>query len=408
MRTIAFGILCAVLLPSILFADPPALEVRFVTDEAEAVLAILAKRAKGEAVTDADWRGLFATEGYRRLTQREASMKRSFTEEDFKTFVLSDDLLKRSGALAETLASWTRATPEAAARRALAYLPAGAHIHAKVYPVIKPRENSFVFDVKTDPAIFLYLDPKVTPARIENTMAHELHHIGYGTVCPPAAAVAESERLPPGARSAAQWMRAFGEGFAVLAAAGGADIHPHATSLAADRERWDRDVARFPEDLREVERFFLDLLAGRLDEEAENKRAFSFYGETQGPWYTVGWKMAATVEETWGRERLIADACDPRKLLASYNEAARRRAKKGETPALWSDDLLRAVGAWDTIRPASWKELQGVTKGGRDANGELPAHPGLHSGRGALPRGLASRGAPPPARRFRHGQSRPL
>lgn len=342
-------VLCAALLPSFLLAagpppEPPALDIRFVTDEAEAVLAILGKRTKGEAVTEVDWRRLFAAEGYVRLAQRETSMKRPFTEEDFKAFVLSDDLLERSGALTETLAAWTRSTPEAAGRRALAYLPAGARIRAKVYPVIKPRDNSFVFEVKTDPAIFLYLDPKVAPAQLENTVAHELHHIGYGTVCPPPAAVAEIERLPPGARSAAQWMGAFSEGVAMLAASGGPSIHPHAASPAADRERWDRDVARFPEDLREVERFFLDLLAGRLDEEAENKRAFSFYGETQGPWYTVGWKMAATVEETWGRERLIADACDPRKLLASYNEAARQRAAKGETPVLWSSDLVRAVG----------------------------------------------------------------
>jgi len=343
------GVLFALLLPPLLSAaEPPtpsALDVRFLTDEAEAVLAILGKRAKSAAVTAEDWRRLFSSEGYIRLAQRETSMKRPFTEEDFKAFVFSEDLLKRSGALAETLAAWTRSTPDAAARRALAYLPAGARIRAKIYPVIKPRENSFVFDVKTDPAIFLYLDPKVTPAQLENTVAHELHHIGYGTVCPPPVAASEIERLPPGARSAAQWMGAFGEGLAMLAAAGGTAIHPHATSPAADRERWDRDVARFPNDLREVERFFLDLIAGRLDEEAENKRGFSFYGETQGPWYTVGWKMAATVEETWGRERLITDACDPRKLLASYNEAARKRAGKGETPVLLSGDLLRAVGA---------------------------------------------------------------
>jgi len=343
---------CAVLVPSTPAAASgpssvsPAVDVRFVTDEAEAVLGILGKRAKGEAVTDEDWRRLFATEGYTRLAARESSMGRPLTEADFKAFVLSDDLLKRAGALAETLAAWTQSAPDAAGRRALAYLPAGAHIRAKVYPVIKPRENSFVFAVKTDPAIFLYLDPKVPPEKLENTVAHELHHIGYGTVCPTPAATAESERLPAGARSAAEWMGAFGEGFAMLAAAGGPDVHPHAVSPAAERERWDRDVARFPEDLREVERFFQDLVAGRLDKEAGNKKGFSFFGETQGPWYTVGWKMAVTVEQTWGRDRLIADLCDPRKLLASYNEAARRRAAKGETPILWSGDLLRAVGAY--------------------------------------------------------------
>lgn len=326
-------------------ASEPAVDVRFVADEAEAVLSILAKREQGKSITEEDWRRLFATEGYTRLAQRETSMGRPFTESDFRAFALSEALAARRAALAETLAGWTRSTPDAAARRALAYLPASARIRAKVYPVIKPKENSFVFDVKTDPAIFVYLDPKVTPAQLENTMAHELHHIGYGTICPSPAATAEIERLPAGARSAAQWMHAFGEGFAVLAAAGDPEIHPHAVSPAADRERWDRDVARFAEDLREVDRFFLDLIAGRLDEEAENKKGFSFYGEAQGPWYTVGWKMAALVEETWGRERLIADACDPRRLLASYNEAARKRAKEGEAPVLWSPALLEAVGA---------------------------------------------------------------
>lgn len=344
-RSAAVAVVLFLCLCAAAVAAEPAVDVRFVTDEAEAVLSLLEKRSRGEAITDEDWRRLFASEGYARLAQRETAMQRAFTAEDFKAFVLSDALAARRSTLAETLAAWTRSTPDAAARRALAYLPADARIRAKIYPVIKPRENSFVFEVKTDPAIFVYLDPQVTPAQLENTMAHELHHIGYGTTCPSPAAMAEIERLPAGARSAAQWMRAFSEGFAMLAAAGSPEVHPHAVSPAADRERWDRDVARFSEDLREVERFLLDLIASRLDEEAENKKGFSFYGETQGPWYTVGWKMAALVEETWGRERLLADACDPRRLLASYNEAARKRAQEGETPVLWSPALLEAVGA---------------------------------------------------------------
>jgi len=325
-------------------SSPPAVDVRFVTDEADAVLSILAKRAKQEVVTEGDWQRLFASEGYRRLAKRETEIGAPFTDADFKTFVLSDALAARAGALRETLAAWTRTQPEAAGRRALTYLPAAAQIRAKVYPVIKPRSNSFVFEVKTDPAIFLFLDPAVTPEKQENTVAHELHHIGFGTVCPPPAAAAEIARLPKGAQAAVEWMGGFGEGIAMLAAAGGSGVHPHAVSPAADRERWDRDVARFGTDLREVDRFFADLIAGRLDEKAAREKGFSFFGETQGPWYTVGWKMASLVEETWGRDRLIADACDTRKLLASYNEAARRRAKPDETPPLWSPGVLAAAG----------------------------------------------------------------
>src|SRR4029450_4191794 len=102
----------------------------------------------------------------------------------------------RAQALQETLARWKRADVSRAATLALAYLPRNAHIKAKIYPVIKPRENSFVFDVENDPAIFLYLDPTVSAEKFENTLAHELHHIGYGSSCPSKQASDEIEKLP--------------------------------------------------------------------------------------------------------------------------------------------------------------------------------------------------------------------
>ena len=139
-----------------------AVNVRLVTAEAETVLAILAKRKANQPIADADWQRVFQSEGYVRLKQRETFMKRSFEDADFKTFVLSDQLLARAAALDETLARWKQADTSRAAKLALAYLPKDANVRAKIYPVIKPRENSFVFDVDTDPAIFLYLDPAVS------------------------------------------------------------------------------------------------------------------------------------------------------------------------------------------------------------------------------------------------------
>ncbi|HEX6717037.1 MAG TPA: hypothetical protein VF088_07990, partial [Pyrinomonadaceae bacterium] len=135
-------------------AQTSAVNVRLVTDEAEAVLAILAKRKVNQPITDQDWQRVFQSEGYIRLKQREASMQRSFDDADFKTFVLSEALAQRAPALEQTFEKWKRADITRAARLALAYLPADAHIKAKIYPVIKPRENSFVFDTKNDPAIF--------------------------------------------------------------------------------------------------------------------------------------------------------------------------------------------------------------------------------------------------------------
>lgn len=325
-------------------ATPAGLDVHLVTDEAEAVLAILGKRRAGRPVAEADWARVFASEGYVRLKQRETSMKRPFGDDDFKTFVLSEQLAGRARLLEETLERWKRADVTSAARRALAYLPAGARIRAKIYPVIKPRENSFVFGLPDDPAIFLYLDPATGREKFENTLAHELHHVGYGGSCPPAQAAAEVGRLPPDAQTVLKWVGAFGEGFAVLAAAGGPDTHPHASSDPAERARWDRDVANFNDDLKKLETFFVNILEGRLSEEEVQNTASSFYGE-QGPWYTVGWKMAALIEKTYGRAKLVEALCDRRKLLSTYNEAAAKHNRQSRAPlALWSATVVDRVG----------------------------------------------------------------
>lgn len=317
--------------------------LHLVTDEAEAVLAILAKKKLNSAITEEDWRTLFASEGYVRLKRREASFKRDFTDEDFKAFVLSDKLAQQGPVLAETLAAWKRAILDAAAKRALAYLPADAHIQAKIYPVIKPRENSFVFEVNTDPAIFLFLNPATTKQQFENTIAHEFHHIGYSTSCPRKDVAADIAQRPKNVQQLMQWMSAFGEGFAMLAAAGGPNIHPHRFSKPEDRDRWDRDVANYPNDLKKVEQFFLDILAGKLSEDEKQKIGFSFFG-VQGPWYTVGWKMATLIEKTFGRAKLLECMCDQRKLLATYNLAAtRNNQKKGEPLPLWSEVLVDAT-----------------------------------------------------------------
>src|SRR6266567_843129 len=318
-------------------------QVRLVTDEADAVLAILADRKANAAVSDAAWQRLFDSEGYRRLKQREASMKRAFTDDDFKKFVLSDELLQRAPTLSQTLRKWQQADITRPAVLALAYLPGEAGIHAAIYPVIKPLKNSFVFDVQTDPAIFLYLDPDVSREKFENTVAHELHHIGYGTCCPLKETTALLRAQPEQVRTVAKWVGAFGEGFAMLAAAGGADVHPHAVSKAEDRNRWDRDVVGFAKDQQELDVFFRKILSGELNTEQADEQAYTYFG-VQGPWYTVGWKMAVTIEKVYGRPRLIQAMCNTSDLLKLYNQAAQEAAKSGGQPLpLWSPEVLKAL-----------------------------------------------------------------
>lgn len=328
-------------------------QVRLITDEAEAVLDLLAKRKANQSITEDDWQRLFRTEGYVRLKQRETSMGRSFEDADFKTFVLSEALGERATALGETLARWSRADITRASRLALAYLPKQAIIRAKIYPVIKPRDNSFVFDVRKDPAIFLYLDPSVNREKFENTLAHELHHLGYSSACPTRNVSDEVAKRPQHAQMVFRLIGAFGEGFAMLAAAGGPGIHPHAVSNAQDRTRWDKDVANFNSDLKAVEKFFLDVLDKKLSDDEIDKKGYSFFG-VQGPWYTVGWKMSVVIERTYGRARLLECICDQRKLLATYNEAAAKHNRNSRIPlALWSTAITKAINVSSTQGPTA-------------------------------------------------------
>jgi len=318
------------------------IQLQLNTDEADRVLAILSKKTAGQNISESDWSALFATEPYVRLKKREAGMKRDFTDEDFKKFVLSPELAAKADALHRTLEDWKKADLKASAERVLTYLPAQATIHAKVFPVIKPKTNSFVFDTQTDPAIFLYLDPQESAAKFENTVAHELHHIGFSSV--DSLAKPKLKDLPPDTKSAVEWMYAFGEGFAMLAAAGGPDIHPHAVSSSEERTRWDHDMANFNQDLATLQNFFLDTINGKFktDDEVRDK-ASEFYG-VQGPWYTVGYKMAVIVEQRYGRATLIDCMIDAREFLTRYNSAATElNHSQKDQLALWSPELIAKI-----------------------------------------------------------------
>jgi hypothetical protein len=66
----------------------------------------------------------------------------------------------------------------------------------------------------------------------------------------------------------------------------------------------------------------------------------TFFG-VQGPWYTLGWTMATSVERVFGRRRLIEDMCDPRRLMRDYDAAAEAiAARGGRRLPLWSTTLL--------------------------------------------------------------------
>jgi Putative zinc dependent peptidase (DUF5700) len=313
-----------------------AIRLRFVPDEAQAVLAALARIASGAQPGDAQWNAIFASEGYRRLAERERSFKRPFDDATFREFVMKPDVLARREALAATLAAWSHADVATCGKRALAYLPAGSRLRASVYPEIKPRENSFVYDLERDPGIFLYLNPDVGEREFTYTVAHELHHVGFAQNCPTPAVKAELERLPPRLALFQRWLGGFGEGFAVLAGAGGPQTDPATVVGKSARPEWESESATFASRLAELSTFFRGLLSGRLAGDAARDAGMGFFGN-QGPWYTVGWRMAVTIEQRFGRARLIECIADDRQFMPAYNQAA-----AGTSLPRWSDDLAGA------------------------------------------------------------------
>jgi hypothetical protein len=332
-----------------LAADSSRVQLTFDTSEADQVLAILALQSANKPVGDAQWQQLFATEPYKRLKVREKAISERFkdpnvalTDEDFKKFVLSDVLLAHAPELRKTLANWKNTNLQQAAEGVLGYLPESAVIRARVFPMIKPSSNSFVWETSTDPAIFLYLDPDVSAAKFANTVAHELHHIGLAS-----AQAQYDERikaLPERANITAEWIGAFGEGLAMLAAAGGPDVDPHAASSAKEHARWEHDMTNFNSDLTAVNAFLLDILNGKFaNRDALDEKGSSFFG-AQGPWYTVGYKMAVMVEKQFGRQALIGTMLDPRQLLVLYNRAAsEHNAKAQDRLPLWSEEVLKQI-----------------------------------------------------------------
>ncbi|HET9394236.1 MAG TPA: DUF5700 domain-containing putative Zn-dependent protease [Candidatus Rubrimentiphilum sp.] len=337
-RVLAALLIAAALLPvpAVVRAADAPVSVTIDAAEAQTTLTILGKLHAGSAVASSDWNALFATRGYQRLKEREAAFKRPFTDDDFKAFVSGAPLIAQYQSLRDTLNRWMSADITQIAQRSFAYLPAGATIHATVYPLIKPKTNSFVYQLDTDPAIMLYLDPSVTKDQFANTVSHELLHTGDAQNCPPPAIAAQEKTLDPRRKAVLMWLSAFGEGWAVLAAAGGPGVHPHWEDPPADRAVWDKAMSGYDGDFQTLQQFFSDVAGGKLTGDAIATKAYTFFGAVQGPWYTVGYKMDVTIEREFGRPKLIEVLCDKREYLATYNAAASASNQRGNTALpLW-------------------------------------------------------------------------
>jgi hypothetical protein len=324
-----------------LFAQTNNISLKSDFLEADAVIDILNKLEKKESINDSIWQNIFITEPYQKLKTREAAFKRPFTDEDFKNFVLTK-LPDRKEDLKNTLNEWKKAKFDSIASGIIKYLPEGASINAKVFVVIKPKQNSFIWSDSTGKHIFLYLNTSSTKDQFENTVAHESHHIGMMSL---EKRIEDTlKNLSPSVKKAAEWISAFGEGEAMLAAAGSPDRHPHWCSSDSSKQRWDSDMLNFNSDLHEVEKLFSNILNGKLKSDEEiMKAAESFWGY-QGAWYTVGYKMAAMIEKEFGREKLVSTYIDQRNFVLLYNETAKKfNLLHDKKLAIWSDEFVKLI-----------------------------------------------------------------
>ncbi len=320
--------------------------IRAVYDEADAALAIMDSLNAGESVTSEQWSALWKSEGYTRLLARQASMGRDEGfGDDFATWLKDPENFQRAEALRDAVDGYRSFEASSSGRRAGAYLPDGIVLAASFYPVIKHTTNTFVFDLQGDPAIFVYVNPENSPIFVESLLAHELHHIGLAQ-CPE---IVDYEQLTENQRWVTGMLPMFGEGLAVLAAAGGPSTHPHFYSTPDEWAIWERDVINVASDLARVESFFVNVLDGTHPKEERRQALFKFIvtpDVPQGPAYTLGWKMGSLVERRFGRDALLETMCDTRELLKLYNEAARETHADGiNNLPVWSDKFIQALYA---------------------------------------------------------------
>lgn len=190
--------------------------VRIIADESYTAIDLIDHAARYETVDPSAWQRFVDSEGYRALVARDSAFGVRRNDQAFRTFLLSDSLLAIRGPLRTHVEAMAKLDVRAAAQQALAYAPSDARIHATIFPVIKPTANSFVFGPDSAPQIFLFVNVDESAAHFRNRLTHELHHVALNTACPED----PDPSLPEPVHALVRNLGGFGEGLAMLAAAG--------------------------------------------------------------------------------------------------------------------------------------------------------------------------------------------
>lgn len=302
------------------------MSLNLIEDEIKAVLNILYKRKQGENTEKLDWKRLFSSDGFKLLKQREEDMGNQLKKKAFKDFLLNEIEPEGYDQFQNAYQNLKDINFNKIINKTKRYLPDQAIINTDIIPVIKPASNSFVHNIDNKLVLFLYLKPSISKKELTNKLIHELHHIGLDDIYQKS----DYTHLPKPVQRMIEWTNAFGEGFAMLAAAGSPAVHPNRFDEQL-KERWDENISNFNRDFKEIEKFLLDILNKNFSNQKDlYDKGFQLMTNNggQGSWYTVGYKIAVVIEKMTDKKVLTDCMKDFTKLYLTYNKLVVQYNKK--------------------------------------------------------------------------------
>lgn len=142
-------------------------------------------------------------------------MNEGINKTEFKDFVTNNITSDKYNQYIKSLEKLKSMDFEQIIKRTKDYLPNNTVLDTEIITVIKPKKNSFIHTIEDELVLFIYLEPDFLKEKMKNKLIHELHHIGLDYVY----RNSDYSYLSKPAQKLIEWTNAFGEGFAMLAAA---------------------------------------------------------------------------------------------------------------------------------------------------------------------------------------------
>jgi len=305
--------------------------VRFDSDGARRMLALLERLAGGEGVAESELQEVLATPAYRLFFDHHNRFEgRTLSEAEFAAmlraipggrFATANEQLatmwqrfsQAPARLAELQALYEQVAggdvvPQAAdlARR---WLPAGATLETTIYILLDGMSGGFVYQGQ----VAFDLLQMEGADRFLKVLAHELHHIGVEGLWQP---LSEDPALSPEQHRALDFVGLLlGEGSATYLISG-------APQEAEGVAQWQQHMGQLDRLFARVEDLLQRTLTGEVDEAAFWAALPSFLQGYMGEAYAVGYVLVERICRALGSEAVLACLREPGSTLAVYNQAA--------------------------------------------------------------------------------------